>query len=142
MRPARRAEDKVARIMSRAADGLYDGQQMAFSSGQSAVELAMATGRGICGVPDEWGRCAARFHSTGSQPAPEPQMQVYVTNGTRTSQGPGPGPKTLPASEANALIGMRFAVPGTRPPNEGDPEPATRRFGGPVSPPSTRQHSN
>ena len=36
---------------------------------------------------------------------------------------------TPPASEANALIGMRFAVPGSRAPNEADPEPTVRRFG-------------
>lgn len=70
-----------------------------------------------------------------SQPAPEPLMQVYVVNGTRTSQGPGPGPKTLPVSEASALIGMRFAVPGTRAPNEPDPEPTVRRFGSAPPPP-------
>lgn len=77
-----------------------------------------------------------------SQPQPEPLRQVYVLNGTRTSAGPGPGPKTLPASECSALISMKMAVPGTRPPNEGDPEPTVRRFGSLPPPPSTRQHSN
>jgi hypothetical protein len=77
-----------------------------------------------------------------SQPQPEPQRQVYVLNGTRTSAGPGPGPKELPASEAGALISFKMAVPGSRAPNEADPEPTVRRFGGPVPPPSTRQHSN
>ena len=69
-------------------------------------------------------------------------MTVYVVNGTRTSAGPGPGAMTLPASEANALIGMRLAVYGARPPNEPLPEPTVRRFGGPVPPTTTRQHSN
>ena len=76
-----------------------------------------------------------------SQPEREPLRTVYVTNAVRTSRGPGPGVKTLPASECSALINMRYAVPGTRPPNEGDPEPATRRFGGPV-PPARPAHSN
>lgn len=75
-----------------------------------------------------------------SQPA-EPVVTIYVVNGVRTSGGPGPGVKRLPASEASALIGMRFAVHGTRPPNEGDPEPTTRRFGH-VPPPTAREHSN
>jgi hypothetical protein len=73
---------------------------------------------------------------------PEPTMTVYVLNGTRTSAGPGPGPMTLPASECSALISMKFAVPGSRAPNEGDPEPTARRFGGPVPPSSWKQHSN
>lgn len=76
-----------------------------------------------------------------TQPA-EPLRTIYIPNGTRTSAGPGPGVKTLPASEASALISFKMAVPGSRPPNEGDPEPTARRFGGPVPPPSTRQHSN
>ena len=63
LHPATRMEDKLARAMSRAAAGVYDGQQMAFASEQSAVELAMATGHAPCGVPDEWGRCSARYHS-------------------------------------------------------------------------------
>jgi hypothetical protein len=74
------------------------------------------------------------------QPA-EPVMTVYVTNGTRTSQGPGPGPKTLPVSEANALIGMRFAVPGSRNPEASNPEPVVRRFGS-LPPPPRPAHSN
>jgi hypothetical protein len=77
-----------------------------------------------------------------SQPEPEPVMQVYVVNAVRTSAGAGIGPRTLPVSEASALIGMRFAVPGTRPPNEGDPEPTVRRFGSPPPPPTVREHSN
>lgn len=68
-------------------------------------------------------------------------MAVYVVNGVRTSAGPGPGPMTLPISEANALIGMRFAIPGSRAPNRGDPEPTVRRFGH-VPPPTAREHSN
>ena len=55
-------------------------------------------------------------------------MQVYVVNGTRTSAGCGPGPMQLPVSECNALIGARLAIPGSRAPNEPDPEPVTRTF--------------
>jgi hypothetical protein len=61
------------------------------------------------------------------QPA-EPVMMIYLTNAVRTSQGPGPGPKTLPVSEANALISMKYAVPGTRNPEAADPEPVVRAF--------------
>ncbi len=63
---------------------------------------------------------------------PEPQVTVYVTNGVRTSQGPGPGVKQLPAGEAGALVGMKYAAYGDRSPEAADPEPTTRRFGGPV----------
>jgi hypothetical protein len=61
---------------------------------------------------------------------PEPLVTVYVVNGTCTSADPGPGPKTLPAAEALALIGMKYAVAGDRPPDGmgGTPEPATRAF--------------
>jgi hypothetical protein len=59
---------------------------------------------------------------------PEPQVTIYVTNGVRTSGGPGPGVKTLPASEAAALVGMKYAVYGDKPPGLPDPEPATRPF--------------
>jgi len=65
--------------------------------------------------------------SQPEQPA-EPTMVIYLTNGVRTSAGPGPGPKTLPVSEANALINMRFAVPGSRNPEAADPEPVVRAF--------------
>jgi hypothetical protein len=75
-----------------------------------------------------------------TEPA-EPVMQVYVVNSVRTSAGPGIGPKTLPVSEANRLIGMRFAVLGSRAPNEPLPEPVARSFGGPV-PPARPAHSN
>ena len=76
-----------------------------------------------------------------TEPEPERTMAVYVVNGTRTSQGPGPGAMQLPVSEANALIGMKYAVAGSRAPNEGDPEPTTRRFGAPPPPPRPA-HSN
>jgi hypothetical protein len=68
-------------------------------------------------------------------------MAVYVTNAVRTSQGPGPGPKTLPISEANALISFKYAVAGSRNPEAADPEPLARTFGGPI-PPARPAHSN
>jgi hypothetical protein len=63
-----------------------------------------------------------------SQPQPEPQVTVYVTNGVRTSQGPGPGVKVLPASEAGALVGMKYAVYGDQNPEPSALEPAVRPF--------------
>jgi hypothetical protein len=74
------------------------------------------------------------------QPA-EPVMTVYVTNAVRTSQGPGPGPKTLPVSEASALVNMKYAVAGSRNPEAADPEPTHRRFGS-LPPPPRPAHSN
>jgi hypothetical protein len=66
-----------------------------------------------------------------SQPPPEPVVTVYLTVGVRTSAGPGPGVKQLPASEANRLCAMKYAVYGDKPPAGmgGDPEPAIRTFG-------------
>ena len=64
-----------------------------------------------------------------SEPTPEPVVTVFLTNAVRTLVGPGPGVKVLPASEAGALIGMKYAVYGDRPPGLPDPEPApTRRY--------------
>jgi hypothetical protein len=62
LHPARRDEDRMARMMHRAADGVYSGRQLSFAAESSAAELAVTTGRGICGVPDEFGRCTARYH--------------------------------------------------------------------------------
>lgn len=63
MHPARRDEDRMARIMARAGQGVYADQQLSFTAESSAVELAMATGRGLCSSPDEFGRCGARWHA-------------------------------------------------------------------------------
>ena len=65
VRPAKRAEDKVARAFAKASHGLYDGQQMSFAADERAVELTVSTGKGICGNPDEWGRCSAPYHALG-----------------------------------------------------------------------------
>ena len=52
--------------MHRAADGVYDGQQMAFSSEQAGVEILLANGgHGPCGPLDDFGRCASRYHELG-----------------------------------------------------------------------------
>ena len=65
--------------------------------------------------------------SVSEQPA-EPLVTIYLTNAVRTSQGPRPGIKNLPASEASALVGMKYAVPGTRNPEAADPEPVVKPF--------------
>jgi hypothetical protein len=62
MHPARRDEDRMARIMARAQDGVYDGQQMSFAAEQAAVEITLANGAGPCGPLDPYGRCASRYH--------------------------------------------------------------------------------
>ena len=63
--PARRDEDRMQRIISRAQDGLYDGQQADFSSEQASVDIMLSNGgAGPCGPADEFGRCSARYHST------------------------------------------------------------------------------
>ena len=64
VRPAVQAEDKMSRALFRAANGLYDTDTaMSFAAESAAVELAVSTGAGICGNPDEWGRCGARYHA-------------------------------------------------------------------------------
>lgn len=68
-------------------------------------------------------------------------MTIYLVSAVRTSRGPGPGVKTLPASEASALVGMKYAVYGSRAPNEPNPEPTVRRFGS-APPPPRPAHSN
>ena len=66
----------------------------------------------------------------------EPEVTIFVTNGVRTSQGPGPGVKVLPASEAGAIVSMKYAVYGDRDPSQSTgPEPVVKRFG---SPPARR----
>jgi hypothetical protein len=63
MFPAKRQEDKIARAMHRASQGVYDGGQADFTAEQAAVELAMVNGGyGPCGTPDEFGRCSSRWH--------------------------------------------------------------------------------
>lgn len=87
-------------------------------------------------------RPAAKSVTSGNAvPPAEPEVTIYLTVGVRTSQGPGPGVKTLPVSEANALISMKYAVAGSRNPEVANPEPVTRRFGS-LPPPPRPAHSN
>ncbi len=66
IRPARRSEDKLERIMARASAGLYDGQQADFTAEAASVEIMLANGgSGPCGALDEFGRCAERYHQLG-----------------------------------------------------------------------------
>ena len=65
LHPARRDEDRMQRIISRAQAGVYSGRQADFSAEAASVEILMANGgRGPCGPADEFGRCSARYHST------------------------------------------------------------------------------
>jgi len=59
----------------------------------------------------------------------EPLVTIFLTNGVRTSAGPGPGVKTLPASEAGAIVSMKYAAYGDRDPAAGFPEPVDKPFG-------------
>ena len=69
-------------------------------------------------------------------PPAEPLVTIYLTNAVRTSAGPGPGVKVLPASEAGAIVAMKYAVYGDRDPSQATgPEPVVKRFG---SPPARR----
>jgi hypothetical protein len=62
--PARRDEDRLARAVSRASQGLYGtSPALGFANEAAAVELAAATGRGPCGPLDEYGRCSSRYHA-------------------------------------------------------------------------------
>jgi hypothetical protein len=109
MHPAKRLEDKLARAVSRAADGVYDGQAQAygFASEQAAIDLAISTGRGPCGPPDEFGRCGSRYHSLECSHA---QSVDWVAS--------GPPRQTFENSLANLGAGLELATPATW----GDPD--------------------
>lgn len=63
LHPARRDEDRMQRIISRAGQGVYSGQQMSFSAESAAVEIMLSNGgAGPCGPPDAYGRCSSRYH--------------------------------------------------------------------------------
>jgi hypothetical protein len=107
MHPARRDEDRMARLMRRAADGLYDEQQLSFASEAGAVELAVTTGRGLCSVPDEFGRCSARYHN------------LECAHGQGVDwMAAGPPRATYAASLANLSAGIELAGG----PSYGDPD--------------------
>ena len=100
LHPARREEDKIARIMARAGQGLYHGQQADFAAEQAAVELAAATGRGNCGPADDYGRCSSRFHD------------LECSHGLGTDwQASGPHPETYAASLASFAAAIELAGP-------------------------------
>ena len=101
IRPAVREEDKVARIVARAQAGLYDNQPaMSFTALQSAVELASATGAAPCSYPDEYGRCAGRFHS--------PSCSSQVSTDWMAQEG-GPPQSTFTASLSNWADGLELS---------------------------------
>ena len=100
LHPARREEDKIARIMHRAADGVYDGQQMAFSSEQAGVEILLANGgHGPCGPLDDFGRCASRYHELGCS---HDQATDWL------AQEGGPPRSTYAASFASFAAGLNI----------------------------------
>ena len=64
LHPARQMEDKIARAMDRAAAGVYDSPPgYALANEQAAIELAVQSGQGMCGLPDAMGRCSSRYHA-------------------------------------------------------------------------------
>ncbi len=109
MHPARRDEDRMARIISRAQDGVYSGQQADFASEAAAVEITLANGgQGPCGPADEYGRCSSRYHSTDCA------HQVGVD-----WLASGPPRSTGEAALANFASGLELANPGSY---YGDPD--------------------
>ena len=63
LHPARRDEDKMARIIARARDGVYDGTGYGFAADAAAVEITLSNGgRGPRGPADAFGRCSSRYH--------------------------------------------------------------------------------
>jgi hypothetical protein len=63
IRPPKTDEDRLARALGRIQAGVYDTPSgLAFAAESRAVELAVTTGAGPCGPPDEFGRCSSRYH--------------------------------------------------------------------------------
>ena len=63
LHPATRQEDKIARAISRAAQGVYGGQRADFTAEAAGVEIMLANGgHGPCGPLDDFGRCSSRYH--------------------------------------------------------------------------------
>jgi hypothetical protein len=85
LHPVRRAEDKIARIMARAADGVYSGQLTDFATEQAAVEIVLANGgHGPCSAVDSYGRCGARYHDLLCQHS---QSVEWLASGPPPSTG-------------------------------------------------------
>jgi hypothetical protein len=63
-RPVIRAEDRMARAMSRIESGIFDTSRVSTFAGDTdrAIELTATTGQGLCGDPDPFGRCSSRYH--------------------------------------------------------------------------------
>lgn len=96
LHPARRSEDKLARIMHRAAQGVYSGQQADFSAEQAGVEILLANGgHGPCGPLDDFGRCSSRYHELGCA---HDQATDWLAS--------GPPRSTYDASLANFATGL------------------------------------
>ena len=114
IRPARREEDVVARVMAKAEAGLYGGQQADFTAQVAAAEITLANGGfGPCGPVDDFGRCSARFHSAG------------CSHGLGTDWlASGPPAGTYAAALASLEDGLELAAPGTvwgDPDDDGEP---------------------
>jgi len=98
MHPARRDEDKVARIMFRAGQGVYSGQQADFTAEAAGVEILLANGgHDPCGPIDDFGRCSARYHD----------LECGHSQATDwLAQEGGPPRSTYAASFANFATGL------------------------------------
>ena len=108
MHPARRDEDRMARLLRRAADGVYSGQQADFTADEAAVELAVATGHGPCGITDSYGRCAERYHQIGC-------LHDVSTDWAASGPHPGTGVNAL----SNFADSLELTAPGSY---YGDPD--------------------
>jgi hypothetical protein len=99
-RPAIRAEDRMARSLSRISQGIFDTSRVSsFANTDRAVELTVATGEGLCGTPDPFGRCSSRYHdlqcihAIGTDwAASEPPRSTYETALSNFAAGHDTGP--------------------------------------------------
>ena len=94
--PPRRDEDIMARAIARASAGIYDTSRAASFASPStdaielSTELTFATGQGLCGDPDPFGRCSSRYHD------------LQCVHGTSTDwQASGPHPDTYSMALSN-----------------------------------------
>jgi hypothetical protein len=97
--PARRMEDRIQRAMHRASQGVYDSPPgYALANEQAAIELAVASGQGMCGLPDAMGRCSSRYHALDCHHG---QTVDWLAS--------GPPRSTYAASLANLGTGIELA---------------------------------
>jgi len=139
-RPVIRAEDRMARAISRIESGIFDTSRVSsFANEDRAIELTATTGQGLCGTPDPFGRCSSRYHdlqcihavSTDWQ-ASEPPRSTYETalsnfaaghdlGGTPAAYGDGDDSYPIPAatielaSRLNESWGLHTGTGNTRP---------------------------